>query len=134
MRATHTGARWLLFWAVVLTAYSSALAGGGGHQPAVASQAVYGQAAGSRQELLKRYCFACHNDRMKTGGLALDTLDATRPGDRAEIWEKVVRKLGAGLMPPAGIPRPDKATYEALVAGLETELDRAAAEHPNPGR
>jgi mono/diheme cytochrome c family protein len=88
----------------------------------------------ARQALLKRYCISCHNDRLKTAGLALDVLDLTNIGSSAAVWEKVVRKLRAGVMPPAGRPRPDEATHDAFVAWLEGELDRAAAAAPNPGR
>ncbi len=84
--------------------------------------------------VLQRYCFACHNARTRTAGLALDVLDATRPGEHAEVWEAVVRKLRTGAMPPAGRPRPDRATSDAVAARLETALDRAARENPDPGR
>jgi len=87
-----------------------------------------------QRTLLNRYCVSCHNQRLKTGGLALDTLDVAEVGRHPEVWEKVVRKLRAGVMPPAGRPRPDKTTYDALASWFETELDRAAAGNPNPGR
>jgi mono/diheme cytochrome c family protein len=83
---------------------------------------------------LNKYCVVCHNQRAKTAGLMLDTLDPARAGDHAEIWEKVVRKLRTGAMPPAGMPRPDKPLETELVTWLEGNLDRAASEHPNPGR
>jgi mono/diheme cytochrome c family protein len=88
----------------------------------------------SHEALLKRYCIGCHNDRLKTGNLALDTLDLSQVGSNAAVWEKVVRKLRAGVMPPAGRPRPDEATHDAFVGWLEGELDRAAAANPDPGR
>jgi mono/diheme cytochrome c family protein len=91
-------------------------------------------AADARQALLKQYCITCHNQRLKTGNLALDTLDLSDVGAGAPVWEKVVRKLRAGVMPPAGRPRPDEAAHDAFVGWLEGELDRAAAAHPNPGR
>jgi len=84
--------------------------------------------------VLDRYCVTCHNQNLKTGGLALDTLDVSRPSANAEAWERVIRKLRAGSMPPAGRPRPDQATYSAVASSLETEIDRAAAAYPNPGR
>ncbi len=84
--------------------------------------------------VLQQYCFACHNDRARTGGLALDVLDLAHAGENPEVWEKVVRKLRTGAMPPAGRPRPDAATYDAVATWLETALDRAAAANPNPGR
>ena len=52
----------------------------------------------------------------------------------AEVWEKAIRKLRAGAMPPQGMPRPDKPTLDAFAASLETSIDRAAAARPNPGR
>ncbi len=98
--------------------------------------AAAGQPAGASPEraLLDRYCVSCHNDNLRTAGLALDTMDLANVGDGAEVWEKVVTKLRAGMMPPAGRPRPDQASYSGLTSYLETELDRAAASNPNPGR
>ena len=84
--------------------------------------------------VLDRYCVTCHNQRTKTGGLALDTLDLAQPGEHADVWEKVVRKMRTGAMPPVGRPRPDQALSESVATSLEAALDRAALEHPNPGR
>ncbi len=84
--------------------------------------------------VLGRYCETCHNDRLRTAGLALDTMDPARVGDDAAAWEQVVRKLRTGSMPPAGRPRPEEATYATVAATLESALDRAAATAPNPGR
>ena len=86
------------------------------------------------RSLLNRYCVSCHNERAKTAGLMLDALDVGRVAERAEVWEAVVRKLRAGAMPPAGLPRPDQAAHDGLVAWLESTLDRAAEARPNPGR
>ena len=86
--------------------------------------------AQSPRQVIDRYCLACHNQKLKTAGLALDTLDITHIGENSDAWEKVVRKLRAGMMPPQGMPRPDAATYEAVTVALETELDRAAAAKP----
>jgi mono/diheme cytochrome c family protein len=88
----------------------------------------------SYRETLDRYCVTCHNQRLKTAGLTLDTLDLAKISDSAETWEKVVRKLRTGTMPPQPARRPDHATYEGLIAWLEADLDRAAAATPNPGR
>ena len=101
---------------------------------APSSGAVVQDAEAPPREVLQRYCFACHNARARTAGLALDTFDMARAGDHPEVWEAVVRKLRTGAMPPAGRPRPDRATYEAVVAWLETALDRAAEARPDPGR
>lgn len=89
--------------------------------------------AAARRALLDRYCVTCHNERLRTGGLALDTVDVEDIPGNAEVWERVIRKLRAGLMPPAGRRRPDKATGDAFVASLESVIDRAAAAAPNPG-
>ena len=83
---------------------------------------------------INKYCVTCHNDRLKTGGLTLAAADVTHPAGAAETWEKVVRKLRTGAMPPAGALRPDRATSESLAAFLETELDRDALARPNPGK
>lgn len=91
-------------------------------------------AGGSEQALLDRYCITCHNERVRTGGLALDTADLSDVGADAQVWEKVVRKLRGGVMPPVGRPRPQPAEYDRLASWLETELDRVWTEHPNPGR
>jgi mono/diheme cytochrome c family protein len=88
----------------------------------------------SVRALLNQYCVTCHNNKLKTAGLQLDSLDADHVGDRADLWEKVARKLRTGEMPPAGLPRPDKATYANVTAELETALDAAALARPNPGR
>ncbi|RPH62689.1 MAG: DUF1587 domain-containing protein, partial [Acidobacteria bacterium] len=91
----------------------------------------------SHQAVLKRYCVSCHTQAQKARGsvpIALDMLDLSKVGADAEAWEKIVRKLRAGVMPPAGAPRPDRGTHDALLAWIETELDRAATATPNPGR
>ena len=80
------------------------------------------------------YCVTCHNQRLKTAGLAIDTLDVTNVAADSPAWEKVVVKLRAGLMPPAGMPRPQPAAIETFTSALETALDRAADAHPDPGR
>ena len=87
---------------------------------------------GSRA-VLDKYCVTCHNQRMKSGGLALDALDLAQVGEHAETWEKVVRKLRTGAMPPAGRPRPDKATAESVATWLETELDARPLSTRIPG-
>ncbi len=88
----------------------------------------------ARNALTNKYCLACHNDKSKTAGVSLQGLDAANVGDNAAVWEKVLRKISAKQMPPAGLPHPDDATAKAFTASLETELDHFAALHPNPGR
>ena len=80
------------------------------------------------------YCTGCHNDRAQAGGLTLNPEQVAQAGSHPEIWERVVRKLRARMMPPAGVPRPDEATYTSLLTHLETSLDQAAAAAPDPGR
>ena len=84
--------------------------------------------------VLADYCVGCHNERLGTGGLVLPAFDADQAGAHAQLWEKVVRKLRAGAMPPPGRPRPDQATYGSVITSLERALDRAATAAPNPGR
>ena len=83
---------------------------------------------------LDRYCVTCHNERLRTAGLTLDTVDPAQVSDAPEIWEKVVRKLRTGMMPPAPRPRPDADTYAGIVRYIEAALDRAADANPDPGR
>src|SRR5258706_1464790 len=83
--------------------------------------------------LLDQYCVTCHNDRLKTSNLSLEKLDLATVGDHPDIWERVVRKLRAGVMPPPDIRRPALAEYDALRDFLELELDRRAASRVNPG-
>jgi len=84
--------------------------------------------------LLAKYCNGCHNEKTKLGNLVLSTLDVADVGTNAERWELVTRKLRARAMPPPGRPRPEEAAYDALIAHLETSLDKAAAANPDPGR
>ena len=92
------------------------------------------QATGApSRDLLDQYCVTCHNERLKTAGLELGTVDLRHVGTHAEVLEKVVRKLRSGQMPPEGRPRPDQAAIDAFVVALEASLDRAAASAPNPG-
>jgi cytochrome c551/c552 len=88
----------------------------------------------SARMVINKYCVTCHNTKLKTAGLQLDTLDLEHVGDHADLWEKVARKLRTGEMPPAGLPRPDKATYATATAELENVLDAASLSKPNPGR
>src|SRR5262245_41198006 len=84
--------------------------------------------------LVDRYCLGCHSVRAKSGNFILEGLDPTRPATNVEAWEKVVRKLRGGLMPPPGRPRPDAAISDGFRSALERTLDGVAAAHPNPGR
>ena len=105
--------------------------------PLVAQSPQEGPAKAGHYDLkpaLDRYCITCHNAKVKTAGLSLEQVDPSRVGGDVEMWEKVARKLRTREMPPSGLPRPDRATYEQLVSTLETALDDAAAADPHPGR
>jgi len=90
----------------------------------------------AERALVDKYCVTCHNARLKTGGLVLDkdTVDLAHVADRADVWEKVIRKLHGKMMPPVGMPRPDGATLDAFTTSLENTIDRVALTRPNPGR
>jgi mono/diheme cytochrome c family protein len=110
-------------WAVVSV---GSVSGQSGASPAVAS-------AGGAKALVDTYCVTCHNDRLKTANLSLQGLDLAVVPEHAETWEKVIRKLRAGVMPPPGLPRPELAEYGGLRDWLETEIDRAASGTVRPG-
>src|SRR4051812_15021546 len=99
-------------------------------KPAPAADRATG--SGIDRTLLDRYCVTCHNGRLKTGGLALDTIDLSQPSSHAAVLEKVISKLRSGQMPPPGRPRPETPTVDAFVGALERTLDAAAP--INPGR
>ena len=103
-------------------------------QPLAATAPAPTPSSAPHRALLDRYCVTCHNDRLQTADLALDTLDLEHVGESPEVWEKVVRKLRAGVMPPSGRPRPDQPAYDGLATWLEMALDHAAAASPDPGR
>ena len=84
--------------------------------------------------VLNRYCVGCHNDRLLTADLSLESMDAVHVAEGAAVWEKVIRKLRSGAMPPPRRPRPEPAVVENVLAWLEAELDAAAARNPDPGR
>ncbi len=102
-------------------------AGSASAQPAPAD-------AAAQRAIVNQYCVTCHNARLKTANLLLDQVDLSTLGDHPALGEKIVRKLRAGLMPPTGNRRPDAATYESLIRGMEATLDRSARPHlPPPG-
>src|SRR5262249_21720000 len=90
--------------------------------------------AGSEYRVfLDRYCVTCHNDRLYTAGLTLSSADPTNVAGSAALWEKIVGKLQTGAMPPAGAPRPDRASYDSVTKFVQAELDRAAQAKPQAG-
>jgi len=130
---------------LALTAFAGLPAGLAAQEPAeaaaiaaapAAAEAATGSApaAESSRRLLDRYCVACHNDRLETAGLSLQEIDVLHVAEGAETWEKVVRKLRTGTMPPSNRPQPPAAARQALLAWLETSLDAASEANPNPGR
>ena len=87
----------------------------------------------SRKALLDQYCVNCHNADDKVAGIAFDTMDLSRISRDADVWEKAIKKLKGGMMPPPGAKQPERATVVAFASWLETSLDAAAAAAPNPG-
>jgi cytochrome c551/c552 len=109
-----------------------------GLSPQLTPVASHAPAAGTmlpaeQMAVVKQYCTGCHSERGKAGGLSLAAFDATQVVDHADATEKMIRKLRAGMMPPAGARRPDAATVAGLAEALEARIDRAAAVNPNPG-
>ena len=100
--------------------------------PAATAPITLATSAASERALLDQYCVTCHNQRLKTAGLTLDQLDIAQMHDHAEVWEKVVRKLRAGMMPPSGMRRPDAPVMESMITFLEKELDRDAVPYLTP--
>jgi hypothetical protein len=106
----------------------------GGQTRGLETSSSAARTVSAQRALLDQYCVTCHNDKQKAGGVVLDNLDLSRVGENAELWEKVVHEIRAGMQPPSGKPRPDHATLEAFAVWLENELDRAAALRlPPPG-
>jgi mono/diheme cytochrome c family protein len=101
--------------------------------PSLSAADAVTPASGPRR-LLDRYCVTCHNERLKTAGLRLDRIDVANPGAEAEVWEKVVRKVHTGTMPPSNTPQLSRDDRRALLTWLETSLDAASDAKPNPGR
>jgi len=90
-------------------------------------------AAAPSAALLTQYCVTCHNARAKAGGLTLDPAELTQIDRHAETWEKVIRKLQTGMMPPSGAPRPARAAIDGFITSLQSQIDRAATAKPFAG-
>ena len=90
-------------------------------------------APATSRALVDKYCVTCHSDKVKTGGLTLQSADLNKVAENAAVWEKVIRKIRVEAMPPQGMPRPDKATLSAFASSLENAIDTAAAARPDPG-
>ena len=125
--------RWLKFGSAAIVCVFLA-AGAVGPAAAAPQSAASGETPSDDQVVIQRYCVTCHNDRLETGGLSLQGVDIADVAAHREVWEKVVRKMRAGAMPPRPRPRPDDATYARVLASIETALDAAATTNPDPGR
>jgi hypothetical protein len=114
----------MTFWGIISSSQST--------DGPVATDATF--TAVDMQQLTDSYCLACHNDTLATADFSLQSIDFANPGNHAEALEKVVKKIRAQMMPPAGMPRPPFETYQIMANWLESELDLAWAANPNPGR
>jgi mono/diheme cytochrome c family protein len=110
------------------TPSASAVKPAASHAPAATTMLATEQTA-----IVKQYCATCHSDRGKAGGISFAAFDAAKIEDHGELTEKMIRKLRAGMMPPAGARRPEPAVIEAMVTSFESRMDRFAALNPNPG-
>ena len=125
------GAALIGVWALVWAEPTSAAAAPSTEQLAAGLPAPV---PADHRSLLDRYCVACHNDRLRSGGLSFETDGFRQVGRDTEGWERVIRKLRSATMPPAGRPRPEPARYASFAAWLEATIDGAAADNPRPGR
>ena len=98
------------------------------HAPSATTMLAVEQTA-----LVKQYCATCHSERGKAGGISFAAFDAAKIEDHGELTEKMIRKLRAGMMPPAGARRPEPAVIQAMVTSFESRMDKLAALNPNPG-
>ena len=130
----HTTA--VLAACVASAAVSMTISASGQNRPATAApQAAPPQVSPAFvRSTLNQYCVTCHNDRVRTGGFSLETLDTTKVVDATPSWEKVIGRLRAGTMPPARLPNPGQPTLAAIAGWLETTIDTQAAANPAPGR
>jgi mono/diheme cytochrome c family protein len=103
-------------------------------QADTSAQSASAKGSEAGRAAVERYCVTCHNEKVKTANLMLDRADIAHPGANAEVWEKVMRKVRTGTMPPPNMPQLSADDRRALLTWLETELDAAAAAKPNPGR
>ena len=81
--------------------------------------------AQARGKFVRQYCIGCHSERLKTGGIVLENVDTARVNGDAGVWERVLRQVGSGQMPPAGMPHPDSTARSAFADNLEAALDQA---------
>src|SRR2546429_1867787 len=91
------------------------------------------QQTAAPRALLDKYSRGCHNQKLKTGGVALDIVDISNVGSYAHVLERVLRKVRTGEMPPAGLPHPEPSAASSFAKWLEDSLDKSASANPNPG-
>src|SRR5215813_10662303 len=101
--------------------------------PGSGPTAVTTMTVDAQNALVAQYCATCHNDKTRSGGMTLTSLNLARPDQNPDLAEKVIRKLRAGMMPPPGAKRPDIETSRSFATALENAIDKVAALHPNPG-
>ena len=124
-------------WLAAALIFMSAGVSAGWKAPQSPVSSTAPQSESDYRELLNRYCITCHNQRAKIPAgapLYLDQANLNDPAADAAVWEKVIRKIGVGAMPPQGSPSPEHARLTEFRSWLMTTLDRAATEHNNPGR
>lgn len=127
--------RWFLFSSVIAVLFAGMAFGQASTKLApVPAHTASTSSVAANKALLEENCVFCHDDQQKNGNLSLEDVDLSRPGQHAAKLEKVILKLRSGMMPPAGMPRPDAATLSGFVRDLESGIDKAAAASPNPGR
>jgi len=122
------------FWTILAAVVSVGSVIGGATLAGSPQRLPPAAAATGHRATLDQYCVTCHNQRLKSGGLTLDDVDLAQIPQHADLWERVVRRLRTGTMPPQGAKRPDRPAYDELIAFVAGTLDRAAAARPNPGR
>jgi mono/diheme cytochrome c family protein len=125
---------WMASFAVSVSPHAQSLGSPSTAKASAADPSTVAGSATTYRPVIDKYCVGCHNERTKTAGLMLDKLDLSDLSTGADAWEKVVRKVRVGMMPPSGAARPDPETRQALVTWLSGGLDRTAVAHPNPGR
>src|SRR5438046_874191 len=117
----------LVVWVVLVTAVLGYGQASGPQRPSEDTSVT----AAAKRAVLDQYCVTCHNDRTRRANLSLEKLDlSTHVTENPQFWEKVIRKLRAGVMPPPGMRRPDLPTYNGLAQWLEPQIDRKAKLHP----
>jgi mono/diheme cytochrome c family protein len=129
VKGNNKGLLWICLCLLVLATATMAVP-----QGAAPAQQASATLPAAQRALLDQYCVTCHNQQLKTAGLTLDRTELNDIAGNAELWEKVMMKLRAGMMPPLGRPKPAPDAVHSMVSLLETSLDKAATARPNPGR